>query len=115
MEEDLQLGGELVADRQPERAVGLEYTNDLASPGLRPFEIRVCLAAVVVDIVIIADVERGVGENQVDGTRRNPWEQLQAVSRVQPVELQRRGHTRHSGRDLVGGEDPGLLRDSGDA
>ena len=88
VEEDLHLGGILVADRQPERAVGLECTDDLATPRPGPVEVGLRFKTVVVDIVIIADVERGIGENQIDRSRRNPWEQLQAVSRVQSIELQ---------------------------
>src|SRR5208337_940432 len=37
MEENLQLSGVFVADRQPERAVGFEGTNNLATPRLSPF------------------------------------------------------------------------------
>ena len=98
VEQDLQLGRELVADRQPERAVGLEHTHDLAAPGQRPVQVGLGVAAVVVDIVIIADVERRVGENQVDRAVPNPAEQLQAVAVVEAVELEVRGSGAERGR-----------------
>jgi hypothetical protein len=63
VEDHLQLGRELVADRQPERAVRLERPDDLAGPPAGPVEVVVGVAAVIVDVVVVADVERRVGED----------------------------------------------------
>src|SRR5205823_3504449 len=89
--QDLQLGGELVANRQPERAGGLEDPRDLAAPGEAPVEVGPGVAAVVVDIIIIADVEGRIGENQVDRAVPQPREQLQAIAIVEAIESQRVG------------------------
>ena len=64
--DQLQLGGVLVADGQPERAVGLQHAAHGLPSTAAPVEILVVLPAVVVDVVLVADVERRIGKGQID-------------------------------------------------
>jgi alpha-beta hydrolase superfamily lysophospholipase len=80
--QDLELGGKLVADRQPERAAWLEDTHDLTAPGQAPVKVGLGVASVVVDIVIIADVKGRVGENQVDCPGFDPGKEFLTVTGI---------------------------------
>src|SRR5207244_1765414 len=65
LENQFQLGRVLVADGQPKRAGRLQDTLHLPTPRSRPVEVFVRVAAVVVHVVVVTDVERRVGEGQV--------------------------------------------------
>ena len=67
--QDLQLRGEFVADREPKSAVGFERAMDAANPLAAPAQVVVRVAAVVIDVVVVADVERRVGEHQINRSR----------------------------------------------
>jgi hypothetical protein len=65
VEPNLHLGGVLVADRHEERTRGTENAMHRRQPLLGPGEVVVAALVVVVDVVLVADVERRVGERQV--------------------------------------------------
>src|SRR5690349_10676940 len=65
---NLELGGIIVPDGEPESAVGLEDAMDRGDPILRPLQVMRMLAAVVVHIVLIADIERRIGKSQIDAS-----------------------------------------------
>ena len=77
---DLQLGGVFVADRQPESAAWLEHAMHFLHPLPRPGEVVFVVLAVVVLVVLVADVERRIGECEVDRAGGDLLHQLQAVA-----------------------------------
>jgi len=65
LEDHLQLGGEVVADGEPEGPGGLERPDERPAPLARPVEVLVGGSLVLVDVVLVADVEGRIGEGQV--------------------------------------------------
>src|SRR5262249_50850999 len=63
---DLQFGGIFVADREPERAIRLQDSMDGANPVTRPIEIMAVFLGVMIDVVVVANIERRISERQVD-------------------------------------------------
>ena len=61
-----QLGRILVANGQPKCAVGLEHAHDFGRPIAAPSQIVFAFQAVVIHIVVVADIERRVGKRQID-------------------------------------------------
>ena len=98
LEHHLQFGGVLVADGQPERAVGLEHADDLGRPLAAPVEVVLALQPVVVDVVVVADVERRIGERQVDHAVAELLQPGDAVLVVEHVELFRQGSVSLQGK-----------------
>ena len=89
--EHLEFGRVLVADRQPERAVRAEHPLHAPDPPAGPREVVVGRAAVVVGVVVVADVERRVREREVDARVGQAREHLEAVTLMDGVERKRHG------------------------
>ena len=68
------MDGLLVADHRSESIVKLKGSSDIAMPALYLLKPGIGLAAVVVHIVIIADVGELAGENQINQGYSNPRE-----------------------------------------
>ena len=66
LQHDLQLGRVLVSDGQPEGAVGLEHADDLGGPFTAPGQVSLAFQGVLIDVVVVPDVKRRVGERQID-------------------------------------------------
>ena len=66
---DFQFRGILVTDRQPKCTIGLERPMRAANPLATPIEIIIRLFRVIINIVLVADIERRVGKHEVD----RPW------------------------------------------
>ena len=66
---DLKFCSEVVTYRQPECAGRFQHAMDLADPRSAPITIRIRVLPIVVGIVLITDIERRVGEHQVDRPR----------------------------------------------
>lgn len=64
--EDFQFGGVIVTDGQLKVPVGLEDSMDCRDPLARPVEVCLGILFVPVDIVFVSDVERRIGESQID-------------------------------------------------
>jgi len=88
LENQFQFSGEFIADGQPECAGGLERPHQSLAPLARPVEIFVGFELVFVDIVFVSDVERRVGEGQIDAAGRDLGHSCDAVTVVQLVEFQ---------------------------
>ena len=67
---------------------GLRTRDDLPDPALRPVEVLVGVAAVVVNVVIVPDVEGRVGEDQVDRAVADLGEPFEAIALIQAVKRQ---------------------------
>ena len=77
---DLEFGGILVADGQPERAARFQDRDGLFDPLCAPIKIFSIFLAVVVLVVLVADVERGIGKDQIDRAGSDLLHQLDAVA-----------------------------------
>ncbi len=55
-------------------------------PATGPVEVLVAGATVLVNVVVVADVERRIGEGQVDRAGRQACEAVKAVAAVEAVE-----------------------------
>ena len=86
MGDHLELGDVFVADGQPEGAVRRQDAGDLGDPAARPVEVVVAGLLVVVDVVVVADVEGGVGEGQVDAAVRQRGQAFEAVAPDDAIE-----------------------------
>jgi hypothetical protein len=86
--DELQFGGVFVADRQPESPRRLEDVKDPCDPLPRPVEIMLGLLRIVVDVVIVADVKRGVGEGEIDAARGDFFHPRDAVPFIDRVRLE---------------------------
>ena len=93
----LQFRGVFVADRQPKRAVGPQHADDFPHPLLRPVEVGVGRKTVVIGIVVVADVERRVGERQMHAARGHPRHQIKAVAPVHCIDRKRLAFHDHDG------------------
>ena len=98
MRDDLQFRREFVANRQPKRPFGLEHPCDFANPVLRPIKILIGLFFVMIHVIIVADVERWIGENEVDRGVLELREKIEAIALVELVEGKAgvQGHSRGS-------------------
>ncbi len=85
--QDLEVGGILIADRQPEGPGRLQHPDHALDPHARPGDVVVARPAVVVDVIVVANIERGVGEGQVDGFLGKACQPLDAVCIMYLVEL----------------------------
>ena len=65
--------------------------DNLLNPLGTPVEIFILLATILVNIVLVADIERRVGKSQVHDTRFQPREASQAVFLVDGVKRGRQG------------------------
>ena len=66
MRNDTQVGGELITNRQPERTGWFQYAMQFAHPIGTPTNIGFVFVRVVVLVVLKTNVERRIGERQVD-------------------------------------------------
>src|SRR5438552_17391814 len=66
LKNQFQLRGVLIADRQPEGTGRLQDAVNLPAPLVRPIQVLVRTGAVVIYVIIIADVERRIGEGEID-------------------------------------------------
>lgn len=69
--QDAQVGGVLVSDRQIEATGGLKKSVHLFHPLQRPIEVLRVVPTVVVPIILVADIERRIGKNQIYTTVRH--------------------------------------------
>ena len=60
-----EFGCKVIADRQPECAIIGEHTGDRLHPLGRPFEVILSRHPIFIDIVLVADVEGGIGKGQM--------------------------------------------------
>ena len=64
--ENLELGCVFVSDRQPEGSGWFQDPDNSFDPLSRPVDILGAFPAVVVNVVIVANIEGRVGERQID-------------------------------------------------
>src|SRR5437870_1113872 len=81
----LQFSREIVPDRQPEGAARLQDAMDFLAPFSAPCQVVVGILAVVINVVIIADVEGWVGKDQVNAARLDLGESLKAIALKQGI------------------------------
>ena len=77
----LQFGGVFVADRQPKRPIGSKSSMDAGDPSLTKLEVFVGSPSIIVDVVVITDVERRIGKDQVDAAGGQSLQIFDAVAR----------------------------------
>jgi hypothetical protein len=82
---DLQFRSVLVADGQPKRAVGFQHAMHTLDPPSTPAQVVVGAFRIVVDVVLVANVERWVGKNQIDGTVVGLIQQVNAIALINAV------------------------------
>src|SRR5205085_687213 len=82
-----QFGRVLVANGQPKGAGRLQDPLNRPAPRPRPVEVLLGVGAVVVDVVVIANVERRVGEDQVHRSRVELLKSLNAISLIKSIWL----------------------------
>ena len=75
----LQLRRVFVADREPERTPRPQHADDPLHPAFGPREVILVRAAIVVLVVVVADVERRIGEGQVHTVGLEPFEFRDAI------------------------------------
>ena len=92
----LQLRGILVANRQPKCARRLQQPMHSGNPAARPVQVFGTLTAVVVNVVVVADVERRVGKRQIHAASWQVGHQFQAVAMDDRIERHLGGHHRAS-------------------
>src|SRR5262249_53688768 len=68
------------ANRHVERRVRFEQPAHHLQPALGPVEVSSAALAVLIDVVLVADVERRIGERQVHAVLRQRREDRQAVT-----------------------------------
>ena len=77
---DLQLGSVFVADGKPKRPIGFERSVDSSNPLSAPSQVVLFLFLVIVNIVLVADVERRVRKDKVDGSLIERLEKFDAIA-----------------------------------
>jgi hypothetical protein len=85
---DAQLGRELVADREVERSGRLERPVDGGHPVAAEGHVFVVVLLVVVIVIQVTDVERRIGEHEVDPAALLFVEDLDAIARDDLVRIQ---------------------------
>jgi len=74
------MSGIIVAHSDIERSAGLKSVNTGGHPVLRPGNIPLALDDIFVFIVLITDIERGVGEYKIDKRFLNGPKKLDTIS-----------------------------------
>jgi hypothetical protein len=87
LKDHLELGGKLIADRQPKGTSGFQNPGDLFTPNLGPGKVIIRLVAIVIDIVAIANVERGIGKDKIDGTGLDLLQPFNTVPMVKAIQV----------------------------
>ena len=87
LQHDFQLGRVFVADGQPEGAVRLEHADHFGGPLAAPVQVFFAFQAIVVRIVLVADVEGRVGKSQIDQSVVDLPHSRHAIAVVEHVEL----------------------------
>jgi hypothetical protein len=86
VEGDVVLGGQLqfrgvfVADGQPKRPVRLQDPVNGLHPAAAPVDVGFVVLLVVVGVVFVADVERRIGEDQIDRAGLHRGQAFQAIA-----------------------------------
>ena len=88
---DFKLRRILVANGQPKRPIGFERAVNAFDPLATPTEIIFSRLFIVVDIVFIADIERGIGEHQIDTALVQLGELLNTITLMNLVFFQSHG------------------------
>ena len=92
---NFEFGRVLVADSQPERARLFQRAVDRRNPRPRPIEIATMFLAVAIDVIFVADVERRIGEGQIDlpgGHGHHPLDTV-ALDDLVPSSIRRHAHS----------------------
>ena len=83
---DLQFGRVFIADGQPERAVWLQSPMHGLNPVARPGQIMVVLLGVMINVVLVANIEGRIGEDQINRAGGQRVHLRDAITVMNPAE-----------------------------
>lgn len=78
--QDAKVGSVLVSDRQIKATGGFKKSVHLFHPLRRPIQVLRVVAAVVVPIILVADIERRIGKNQIHTPIGHPTHHGHAIA-----------------------------------
>lgn len=79
LEDELEVSRVIVSNCQPIRTRRLQNPMDGSPPCAAPLQVLFCIATIIVDVIVIANVERRIGKHQVNAAWLEPPEPGNAI------------------------------------